>query len=272
MDVVCVGDCGVDLYLPSNETLFGGITANFARHARREFPADDVIHIVSCVGDDAGGDLVLASLQGSGIDCHIARIPGHTPVQSIEIHADGEKDFVGYDEGVLRDFRFGSAGKRLIRDSDLLVAPVYLQIVGLFDELMAIRTAGTVVVDFADFLEYPDFGLLERHLPAIDIAFFGLSIDDEAMIEKLAVLADRQQKLFVVTLAADGSLAFAGARRFACDAAPVDTVVDTTGAGDAYAAGFLSRYCHGAGIEEAMQNGAGVAAKVVERMGSFPVD
>ena len=270
MDVVCVGDCGVDLYLPSNETLFGGITANFARHARREFPADDVIRIVSCVGDDAGGDLVLASLEGTGIDCHITRMRGATPVQSIEIHGDGEKDFVGYEEGVLRDFRFGADDKRLIRESDLLVAPVYLQIVGLFDELMAIAAAGRVAVDFADFLEYPDFDLLERHLAAIDIAFFGLSTRDEAMIERLAVLADRHQKLFVVTLAADGSRAFAGAERFDCDAVPVDAIVDTTGAGDAYAAGFLSRYCHGASVAEAMQNGARVAARVVERLGSFP--
>jgi sugar/nucleoside kinase (ribokinase family) len=54
MKVVCVGDCGVDHYLPSGEQRFGGITANFARHARKEFRADDEIHIVSCIGDDDG--------------------------------------------------------------------------------------------------------------------------------------------------------------------------------------------------------------------------
>jgi len=271
MDVVCVGDCGVDLYLPSGERLFGGITANFARHARREFPEDDRIHIVSCVGDDAGGDLVLSSLAGSGIECHIERLAGRTPVQTIEIQPDGEKDFVHYDEGVLSDFRFGDAARLLIARSELLVAPVYLQIVGLFDELMAIPTAGLVSVDFADFLVYPDFDLLERQLDNIDIAFFGLSIEDTEMIDRLGVLADRQQKLIVVTLGSNGSRGFAGSRHYDCHAEPVVEVVDTTGAGDAYAAGFLSRYCHGASIEACMQHGAKVAASVIGKVGSFPV-
>ena len=272
MDVVCVGDCGVDLYLPTGQRHFGGITANFARHARREFRDDDRIHIVSCVGDDAGGALVLSSLAGSGIECHIDRLPGRTPVQTIEVQPDGEKDFVHYDEGVLRNFHFDDAARRLIAGSDLMVAPVYLQIVGLFDELMAIPTEGLVSVDFADFLLDPDFHLLERHLDNIDIAFFGLSSGDTETIDRLRVLADRQQKLIVVTLGPGGSRSFAGSRHYDCRAAPVDAIVDTTGAGDAYAAGFLSRYCHGASIEACMQHGAKVAASVIGRIGSFPAN
>jgi len=54
MDVVCVGDCGIDHYLPSDKLYFGGITANVARHAHDCFPAKDRIRIVSCVGDDRG--------------------------------------------------------------------------------------------------------------------------------------------------------------------------------------------------------------------------
>jgi fructoselysine 6-kinase len=272
MDVVCVGDCGVDLYLPSGLQCFGGITANFARHARREFPEDDRIHIVSCVGDDADSDLVLSSLAESGIECHIDSLHGRTPVQTIEIQPDGEKDFVHYDEGVLRDFHFDNVARRLISGSDLLVAPVYLQIVGLFDELMAIPTQGLVSVDFADFQVDPDFHLLERHLENIDIAFFGLSADDTATTDRLRVLADRQQKLIVVTLGPGGSRSFAGSRHYDCPAEPVDAIVDTTGAGDAYAAGFLSRFCHGASIEACMQHGAKVAASVIGQIGSYPAD
>jgi len=269
MDVVCVGDCGVDHYSPSGERRFGGITANFARHARSEFPVSDDIQIISCVGSDDGADLVLSSLVDSGIKCHISKLAGVTPVQHIEIEPDGEKNFVRYDEGVLRDFSFGDSERRIIENSDLLVAPVYLQIVDLYDDLMNIRTSGQVAIDFADFLQYPDFDLLERYIDNVDIGFFGLSVKNDKAIARIAELASRHRKLFIVTLGAHGSRAFRGGEHFDCPAADVDKVIDTTGAGDAFAAGFLAKYCHDHGIEEALQSGAAVAAMVVGHYGSY---
>ena len=268
MDVVCVGDCGVDHYLPSGAQHFGGITANFARHARSEFDDSDVIRIISCVGNDDGAALVRSSLAGSGIDCHLTQLDGPTPVQYIEIESDGEKRFVRYDEGVLRDFEFSNEQVKIIESSDLLVAPVYLQIVGLFDRLMSIPTDGKTVIDFSDFLQHPDFGLLDRHIESIDIGFFGLASADGDTIREIARRAAEHDRLFVVTLGGDGSLAFDGSGRYQCDAIPVDQVVDTTGAGDAFAAGFLSRWCHGAGIQECMKRGAALAARVVGKVGS----
>jgi fructoselysine 6-kinase len=270
MNVVCVGDCGVDHYLPSGERLPGGITANFAQHAQREFDESDTVRIVSCVGDDDGAAIVMSSLAATGIDCHISVVPGCTPVQFIEIEADGEKHFVRYDEGVLRDFTFDAGQATLIAGADLVVAPVYLQIVGLYDTLMSIETSGRVAVDFADFLEHPDFGLLDNYIDRIDIGFFGLHSRDRATIDAISSRARDHDKLFVVTLGAQGSVVFHGDRQNACAAQPVKRVVDTTGAGDAYAAGFLSRWCHGAGIQESMEHGAALAASVVGRLGSQP--
>jgi len=272
MDIVCVGDCGIDHYLPSGDRYFGGITANFARHAQHEFPAGDTIRIVSCVGDDEGADLVLSSLADSSIDCHISRLNGDTPVQCIETKSDGEKDFVRYDEGVLGDFQFTDEQRQIIAASNLLVAPVFLQIVGLFDELMSINTEGLVAIDFADFLQHPDFELLEKHIGQIDIGFFGLTSKDQETIEQVRLLAEKHSKLFVVTLGADGSRAYHGAESFACDAIPVDEVIDTTGAGDAFAAGFLSRYCHDNNIPGAMQRGAVLAAQIVGQVGSHYIE
>jgi sugar/nucleoside kinase (ribokinase family) len=272
MDIVCVGDCGIDHYLPSGDRYFGGITANFARHAQHEFPAGDAIRIVSCVGDDEGADLVLSSLADSAIDCHVSRLTGQTPVQYIETKPDGEKNFVRYDEGVLRDFKFTDEQRRVIASCDLLVAPVFLQIVGLFDELMSINTEGLVAIDFADFLQHPDFDFLNRHIDEIDIGFFGLTSNDQDTIEQVRLLAEKHSKLFVVTLGADGSRAFHGAASFACDAIPVSEVIDTTGAGDAFAAGFLSRYCHDNNIPRAMQRGAVLAAQIVGQVGSHYIE
>jgi len=267
--IVCVGDCGIDHYLPAGRRLVGGISANFARHALQEFPSNDVIQLVSVVGDDDGAGLVLSAIRDTGIECYIAQRSGVTPVQFIEVQADGERHFVRYEEGVLRDFRLGDVERRIIQRSDLLVAPVYLQIVGLFDELMSVGASGLVSIDFADFLQHPDFGLLEKHLAGIDIGFFGLGVDDTATTEQIETLARQHDKLFVVTLGADGSRAYRGSERFACPAVPVRKVVDTTGAGDAFAAGFLGSYCHGDSVPNALRRAAAAAAVVVQRQGAF---
>ena len=265
MKVVCVGDCGIDLYLPSGEKRVGGITANFARHAREQFPTDDSIRIISCVGDD--GEVVLEALQGTGIDLDIERIPGATPMQWIEVQPDGERLFTKYDAGVLGDLGFDERRQALVAESDLLVAPVYLQIVGVFDALMSIETEGSVAVDFADFLEHPNYELLSQHIDRVDIGFFGLQPDHD--LAPLRSLARKHDKLFLVTLGASGSVGLSPAGDIEVPAFPVAEVLDTTGAGDAYAAGFLASYCHGAGLEAAMRHGSEVAASVVSRLGAY---
>lgn len=269
MRVVCVGDCGIDRYLPTGKHYVGGITANFARHARALFPSEDEIAIISPLGNDPEATAVRSAFASTGIDCHFCELDGATPVQYINVREGGEKEFVRYDEGVLRKFELDAPEIELIADSDILVAPVYVQIARLFDGLMQIRRNGKTCIDFADFAEHPEFELLERHLESIDVSFFGLSRDDVATIEKLAAMARAQDKLIVVTLGGGGSIAFRRKRRYEQEALPVDRVIDTTGAGDAYAAAFLSRYCNGASISDAMSVGAAHAASVVQRPGAF---
>jgi sugar/nucleoside kinase (ribokinase family) len=47
-------------------------------------------------------------------------------------------------------------------------------------------------------------------------------------------------------------------------------VVDTTGAGDLFAAGFLFGVAHGAGHERAASLGALAAAEVIQHLGARP--
>jgi sugar/nucleoside kinase (ribokinase family) len=54
------------------------------------------------------------------------------------------------------------------------------------------------------------------------------------------------------------------------DAAPVAKVVDTTGAGDQYAAGFLYGLTHGKGLADCGRLGSLAAAEVISHYGARP--
>jgi sugar/nucleoside kinase (ribokinase family) len=75
----------------------------------------------------------------------------------------------------------------------------------------------------------------------------------------------------VVTRGAHGSTVASGGSVISVPAASVAQVVDTTGAGDMFAAGFLYGYTHGLGIERSAVLGGAVAAEVVSHLGARPV-
>ncbi len=51
------------------------------------------------------------------------------------------------------------------------------------------------------------------------------------------------------------------------EAFPIDTVVDVTGAGDAFWAGFIIEYMNAKTIEVCVRNGLAVAAMKIKKMG-----
>jgi sugar/nucleoside kinase (ribokinase family) len=73
----------------------------------------------------------------------------------------------------------------------------------------------------------------------------------------------------VVTLGSMGAAYLAGAERVQVTAPRVE-VVDTTGAGDAFAAGFLSRWVEGATPKEALDGGRAAAETCVAHLGARP--
>ena len=87
--------------------------------------------------------------------------------------------------------------------------------------------------------------------------------------EALGALAVKVPTL-VVTRGAAGAIAVAQGVRTDVPAAPVARVVDTTGAGDLFAAGFLAARCRGAPVERCLQTGALAAAEIISHFGARP--
>lgn len=77
-------------------------------------------------------------------------------------------------------------------------------------------------------------------------------------------------KLAAITRSQDGSVAVRGDETVAISAAPVDEVVDTTGAGDLYAAGFLAGYIGGRSLADCGALGSLGAGLVIAQIGPRP--
>lgn len=90
-----------------------------------------------------------------------------------------------------------------------------------------------------------------------------------SLADCIAALAPKVRTL-VITRGAEGAVAVEGGERVARPAAPVNEVVDTTGAGDLFAAGFLIARCRGRPLGECLQTGAIAAAEVISHFGARP--
>ena len=77
-------------------------------------------------------------------------------------------------------------------------------------------------------------------------------------------------EIAALTRGAKGAIVLSGEAMHVVEAAPVRRVVDTTGAGDLFAAGFLYGLTHGLGPEAAGRIGAVAAAEVIGHLGARP--
>lgn len=77
-------------------------------------------------------------------------------------------------------------------------------------------------------------------------------------------------KLAAITRSEHGSVIVRGDERHDIDAIDIDEVVDTTGAGDLYAAGFLHGYANGKPLDECGKLGSLAAGLVIQQIGPRP--
>ncbi len=88
--------------------------------------------------------------------------------------------------------------------------------------------------------------------------------------DALTIVRRRPHRIAVLTRSAKGSVVVANHEDHAVPAEPVARVVDTTGAGDLFAAGFLHGYTHGRDLRSCAQLGAIAAAEVISHLGARP--
>ena len=108
----------------------------------------------------------------------------------------------------------------------------------------------------------------------IDILFA-----NEAEAASMAMVNDVEEAIgylaksvptLVVTRSEAGATAVSGSERADVPAEPIERLVDTTGAGDLFAAGFLAGEARGLGLAKALKLGAIAAAEVIQHYGARP--
>jgi sugar/nucleoside kinase (ribokinase family) len=119
----------------------------------------------------------------------------------------------------------------------------------------------------ADFLRLIDQGKIDI-LFANQQEFLHLSQGTE-LGSAVAEFAPKVPTL-VVTRSEHGALACAGDERAHVPAEPIEKLVDTTGAGDLFAAGFLAGQARGRSLEDSLRLGAIAASEVIQHYGARP--
>jgi fructokinase len=75
-------------------------------------------------------------------------------------------------------------------------------------------------------------------------------------------------KLIVITRSEDGSMAVKNNEIITCNSIKVNKVLDLTGAGDLFAAGFLKKYLDKADIKKCLETGSILASKIIQKIGA----
>jgi len=263
MKLVCVGDVNLDYYTNMKKKFLGGISLNFAVNAK-ELGAD--VSIVSCIGDYQGRykniKQILSNLRINTERLHVKH--GKTPEQNIKIIDDGSRKFIGYTEGVLKNFKLNKGDIKFIKSHDVVIVPFSEGTIRLFKQIMALDYNITRISDFSEDSKYGiPFKIIEKHIYNLDIIFIG---GNERIIPKASFLSKKYKKLIVITLGKKGSLAILDGKKTFYPTRPIKAI-DTTGCGDAFQAAFTISYLVDKKILRALKAGTKQALKVAKHFG-----
>ena len=114
---------------------------------------------------------------------------------------------------------------------------------------------------------FADFVLNDADIVVADEEEVYALLGTPGIDETVDTLRERDT-LFAITRSEDGSVIVRGDEQVVQPATPVEKVVDTTGAGDAYAAGFLYGWANDLSLSHCAQYGTHCATRVIQQLGA----
>ena len=163
-----------------------------------------------------------------------------------------------------------------IKQSDIILLEGYLWDEGepkkAFEK--AIQNANKVAMSLSDQF------CVDRHKPhfldlvknKLDITFANeqeiISLIDAKNFDEVINFSKQLGKLIVLTRGENGAIAIKGNEVFECGIQKDLKIVDLTGAGDLFAAGFLHGHINNLSIKESLEKGTEMSSKVIQQIGA----
>ncbi len=287
--ILCIGDLALDVIAQLKEAINygndtasristhpGGQAANVATWITR---TNTKAQLVARVGNDPVGFALVSDLDKYGVEhLNLMRSGRPTGVVVILVDANGERtmfpdnganadleisdlppldgvDGVYISGYALLDFRSRDAVLGMIKKVKAAGIPIF------FDPT---TTGAMKIVPLAEVLSWVSLmdGIL---LNAEEALYLGDAIDIESAEDNLR----KHTPLVVIKLGSRGAMAVFNDQSIRVPAVTTN-VVDTTGAGDSFAAGFIPMWLETRDLEKALSAGTALAAKCVATVGARP--
>ncbi len=178
----------------------------------------------------------------------------------------------------------GTAGKinesdvdaNAIKSSEIIFLEGYLWDEGepkkAFDK--AINSANKVAMSLSDqfCVDRHKSHFLDLVKNKLDITFANeqeiISLIDAKSFNEVVNFSKQLGKLIVITRGESGAIAIKGEEIFECGIQENLNIVDLTGAGDLFAAGFLHGHVNNLSIKESLEKGTEMSSKVIQQIGA----
>jgi fructoselysine 6-kinase len=255
-----IGDNTIDEYVGAlGRRYVGGNAVNVAIQASR---LGAQVEYAGAVGADDDGTAVLRALASGGVGVeHVVQEGTPTALTRIRVSDSGDRVLERETFGVTAGYYPSRGVVQRAATADWVHIGMVAEATQLRTELVDARASGLLTQDCA----------VSSGCSDLDIAFDS-SGEDLARALKLATTAiERGASLAVVTGGSLGSIAFDGERWWEQPALPT-TVIDTTGAGDSFIAGFTLCFVSRRDVTEALECGARAAARTCAHYAGWPQD
>jgi len=266
MKILALACLCVDVFPQTGKVLPGGNALNLAVNCKENGAA---AFVMGNIGKDNYGEILKQSIDKYKINRErVYEIDGQTANHIINIDENGDRYFGpnAWTGGVWDKFRLSESDKKFIRTFDAVASTVYEPD---FKNIIEAAKGACFAADFHDDKIKPEY---EQYFEHIDLFFIsGKKQDSPEFRENLKNWSKQYRTIFTATLGENGSISYKGGKEFVCPAVKVKKVIDTTGCGDSYQAGFIMQYLKNKNIEQAMHEGSKLASKTLSYIGGFKI-
>ena len=289
LDVICAGQAVLDCITRGKESAPYKPNVYRAETIRLHTGGDAVneamaltglgaeVAVVCGLGEDIAGNLILSELARAGVHTErVRRAAIDTPIANLQVARDGSRVSINSNATRLEGFQIepeALTGARVVSFASLFRPPL-ADFTVLKKLIRAAHASGAVVC--ADtklpLTEALSLDGLQEVLPLIDYifpnekeaAYYTGETEFPAMAR---ALTDRGIRNVVIKAGPAGCYVRGPEEEFALPATPVERVVDTTGAGDNFVAGFIAGLLRGDALRGCAEGGIRQAAAAITHTG-----